>query len=175
MSICFVLLVVIAAASAAASPLIFATGDNLCGNGAVCSASQTCVPHASDVSHRYTCSPFANAVVCSDYRFSCPENHACNLANRSCDSTTGSVALATNGNGQQLHAEPHTIGSLCCGQICDITKPDACSPGLICAYDRDLFQILCGDPQSKDPFNCGPNCAACHGLPCNQTVLPTVG
>ena len=155
------LLVIIAFASAAASPLIFATGDILCANGATCSSSQTCVPHANNASDKYACSPFPNAVVCDDYRFSCPENHVCNLSNRSCDSAKGSVALASNGNG---HLD---LGSLCCGQECDITLPDACSPGLVCALSRDAgFRYLCGDPQSKDPYNCGPNCAACHGLPC---------
>jgi hypothetical protein len=160
------LLVTIAVTSAAASPLNFAPGDNLCGNGAVCSASQSCVSHESSASLKYACSPFPNAVICSDYRFSCPENHTCNLANRSCDSTIGSVALATNGIGQL--AAPRTLDSLCCGQECDIAKPDACSPGLVCAYSRDAFLYLCGDPKSLDPFNCGPNCAACHGLPCPE-------
>jgi hypothetical protein len=98
-SFALVVTITIAVACAAANPHIYATAKNLCGNGAVCSSSQTCVSNTRHTGHKYACSPFTNAVLCGDRRFSCPESYICNFANHSCDSSQGKVALALNEDG----------------------------------------------------------------------------
>lgn len=98
MSGCITAILIFAVVVSAATTLAFASADTICGNRAVCSASETCVSNIRSAGHKYACSPFSNAVVCGDSRFSCPENSICNYANHSCDSSNGRSALAMNKN-----------------------------------------------------------------------------
>lgn len=95
---CITAILIFAVVVSAATTLAFASADTICGNRAVCSASETCVSNIRSAGHKYACSPFSNAVVCGDSRFSCPENSICNYANHSCDSSSGRSVLAMNKN-----------------------------------------------------------------------------
>lgn len=133
-------ILVFAAAIAATSAIVLpSAASTLCGNGAVCSSSETCVSHVRNAGHKYACSPFSNAVVCGDSRFSCPENHLCNYANYSCDSSKGNVALMINKNSNNL-AIKHVQNEGICDYIADYV-PSFCQ----CAQDQTgtQAQITC--------------------------------
>ena len=135
-------ILVFAAAIAATSAIVLpsqSAASTLCGNGAVCSSSETCVSQVRNAGHKYACSPFSNAVVCGDSRFSCPENHLCNYANYSCDSSKGNVALMINKNSNNL-AIKHVRNEGICDYIADWV-PSFCQ----CAQDQTgtQAQITC--------------------------------
>ena len=49
----------------------------ICGNGILCTSSQTCMSNATGAGIIYACSPLPNAVRCMDARFSCPQSSRC--------------------------------------------------------------------------------------------------
>jgi hypothetical protein len=117
---CIAVILIFAVAVSAATTLAFASADTICGNRAVCSASETCVSNIRNAGHKYACSPFPNAVVCGDSRFSCPENSICNYANHSCDSINGRSALATNKNSHIVTGTiKHTPNDGLCDYLAD--------------------------------------------------------
>jgi hypothetical protein len=133
-----VILVFAVAVAATFATVLASDASTLCGNGAFCSSSETCVSHVRNAGHKYACSPFSNAVVCGDSRFSCPENHVCNFANYSCDSSKGNVALMINKNSNTLTGAVQNEG------ICDYIAeyvPSFCQ----CAQDQTgtQAQVTC--------------------------------
>jgi hypothetical protein len=48
-----------------------------CNNGLFCDASQSCVSNEQGAGMLGGCSPFSNAVICNDRRFSCPSGTEC--------------------------------------------------------------------------------------------------
>ena len=124
-----------------ATSLVVPSADMLCGNGAVCSASETCVSHVKNAGHKYACSPFSDAVVCGDSRFSCPENFICNYSHHSCDSSNGNIAMPINKNGRIVNG---TIKRAQNDGLCDYLAdyiPSFCQ----CAQDQTgtQAQITC--------------------------------
>jgi len=131
----------VAVSVAAATSLVVPSSDTLCGNGAVCFASETCVSQVKNSGHKYACAPFSNAHVCSDSRFSCPANSVCNYANRSCDSPQGKNDMAINRNGHlAAGASKPTPNDGLCAYLADII-PSFCT----CAQDQTgtQAQISC--------------------------------
>jgi hypothetical protein len=131
----------VAVSVAAATSLVVPSSDTLCGNGAVCFASETCVSQVKNSGHKYACAPFSNAHVCSDSRFSCPANSVCNYANRSCDSPQGKNDMAITRNGHlAAGASKPTPNDGLCAYLADII-PSFCT----CAQDQTgtQAQISC--------------------------------
>jgi hypothetical protein len=136
-----ILFFAVAVGVATATSLVAPSADTLCGNGAVCSASETCVSHVKNAGHKYACSPFSNAVVCGDSRFSCPENFICNYSHHSCDSSNGNIAMPFNKNG---HIVTGTMKRAQNDGLCDYLAdyiPSFCQ----CAQDQTgtQAQITC--------------------------------
>jgi hypothetical protein len=70
-------------------------GVSDCHNGLFCDATQTCMSHESGAGMIGGCSPFQNAVICNDRRYSCPYGTKC--WNSSCVHPDGSKTnAATN-------------------------------------------------------------------------------
>jgi hypothetical protein len=75
---CALLVVTGSAGITYALPTIAPATEN-CGNGILCTASQTCMSNATAVGAGlvYACSPLPHAVRCMDARFSCPALSSC--------------------------------------------------------------------------------------------------
>jgi hypothetical protein len=91
-----------------------------CNNGLFCATGQTCMSTAPGAGAKLACSPYPNAVICNDKRFSCPAGKTC--LDRDCTQTGRQSIRASKSENAQY------VASSTYGDGVDILPTDA--PGL---------------------------------------------
>jgi hypothetical protein len=134
-----------------------------CGNGLTCAAGQTCTSTQQGAGARRACSPYANAVICADRRFSCPAGSTCQK--EQCTPSNGGASVNASTAFNAISVERRTYGY---GPYSVYISPND-PPGTA----KDLGSDICNALAPSLPGLC--SCMSIRpepGLP-NITVGPT--
>ncbi|XP_047656896.1 granulin a isoform X15 [Tachysurus fulvidraco] len=136
--------------------------DVPCDDTAACLEGSTCCKNEQG---GWVCCPLPQAVCCEDLIHCCPHDTKCNLAIRTCDSSSGSVPWLKKEQSKPIGGQkvPNTKDTSVSDIPCDDTK--TCPDDSTCCKTEEGEWACCPLPQAvccEDFIHCCP-----HGTKCN--------